>query len=68
MSTEEIASEIWVFQNLYNIKKSLKSLEIIPIKTHLVPEIECIFPTLATTSLLSLNTNMIWCPAERLSS
>ena len=47
---------------------NLKSLEIIPIKTHLVPEIECIFPTLATTGLLSLNTNMIWCPAERLSS
>lgn len=68
MSTEEIASEIWGFQNLYNIMNSLKSLEIIPIKTHLVPEIECIFPTLATTGLLSLNTNMIWCPAERLSS
>lgn len=68
MSTEEIDSEIWRFQNLYNIKNSLKNLEIIPIETHLMPEIECIFPTFATTSLLSLNTNMIWGPVERLNT
>lgn len=39
MSTEEIDSEIWRFQNLYDIKNSLKNLEIIPIETHLMPEI-----------------------------
>lgn len=30
-----------------------------------MPEIECIFPILATTSLLSSNTNRIWCPSRK---
>lgn len=70
MSIEELVSEIWRFQNLYNIKNSKKAKQNktktkgIAIKICLKPEIEYIFPTLATTSLLSLNTNMIWCPVE----